>query len=448
MAYQSSDSNYTDSNDKLEEEISTWKKEELPNIISKLTENQIHEAIVAISNCFNKNKEKKERNDEEMSSFKVKLKYLLNVYTQEIDNKNRNDIDFENSVEDIKKLFNLHNRSIHFVKTFIEEVKRNWKEQKKDFEDNKPKKRRKEVTEVPKAVGKFFPIYSPIITLISIPLEKVEDQILHRLKCKELLEKIELLYQDWGEVLVKCAVDILYSYEEYLFKAKTIGDVANIAINAATRVSNYSPGNNKDLKPDECYKELLKTLISAKGNGLKANFDFDNPSQKQHEVELEIDGIFAKAPVFISGNGYRRVTKGYIEKLLSLKSGKWKYGCRRKFKCPEVEALYDNESSVSDNDISYCFDKKLTCNYQWEFDLNDENSFETCKKYLPCPKDSSEILTEILNHLQNMPEHEENKKLIENIIGLMQQNRKEIDDKIEEVGGKVIKNVTENGKNV
>ena len=58
-------------------------------------------------------------------------------------------------------------------------------------------------------------------------------------------------------------------------------------------------------------------------------------------------------------------------------------------KCPGIETLCDKESSISDNDISYCFDETLACNYQWELDLNDENSFLTsCKKYSWCAKEN------------------------------------------------------------
>ena len=69
---------------------------------------------------------------------------------------------------------------------------------------------------------------------------------------KQLSYQIQLLFKNWRNALVKCAVDIVYSYEEYLFKANTMGDVKKLAKNAASRVLKYNPENDEDLDTDKC----------------------------------------------------------------------------------------------------------------------------------------------------------------------------------------------------
>ena len=135
-------------------------KESLPNI-SGWSVTKIYDAII---DTFTYLKNKQGINDKQMSSFKVKLKFHLREYPQEIENCNK--IDFEKSVEDIKKLFNLHNRSINFVRTFIEIVEETWVVLKKDLINYRPKKKNETIEEVTKAVGELIPFGSPITRII------------------------------------------------------------------------------------------------------------------------------------------------------------------------------------------------------------------------------------------------------------------------------------------
>ena len=442
-------SEQTSYNGKVDEKsLKTWNIKHLPNITGR-RETKIYDEII---DTFTYLKNNQGFIDKEMSSFKVKLKFLLCEYPEEIENCNK--IDFEKSAEDIKKLFNLHNRSINFVRTFIENVEETWEELKKDLINYKPKKKNETIEEVIKAVGEFIPFGSPIIKFIWELIGRINEYS----DKKQLSNQIQLLFRNWTNALVKCAVDILYSYEEYLFKAKTMGDVKKIAENAAHRVKKYDPGNDKDLDTDKCYKGFLKSLILAPGNGETATFVFNEPTQELLEKELKIDDIFEKAQMFIFENGYRRVENSSWSWFWSWPwSWPWswfwiraglsnccQYGCRKMFKCPGIEILCDKGSITSDNDIRYCFDETLTCNYQWEFDLNDENSFLTLyEKYSLCAKNSSEILIAVLNHLQNLSEqNKEIKELIQIIADQMQQDKKEIKDTIKEG----VKAVTEKGE--
>ena len=291
----------------------------------------------------------------------------------------------------------MHNRSINFVKTFIEIVEETCKELKKDLINYKPKKKNEIIEDVTKEVVEFIPCSLLIIRLFWVLIGRIKEYS----DKKQLSNQIQLHFKNWTNALVKCAVDILYSYEEYLFKAKTMGDVKKLVKNAASRVLKYNPGNDEDLDTDKCYKRFLKSLILAEVNDETEYFVFNEPPQELLEKEVKVDDIFEKASVFESEKCYQRYEKQSWNQLRKVSSSNiGKYGCRRMLKCPGIETLCYKESSISDNDISYCFDETLTCYYQWEFDLNDENSFLIlCKKYSRCAKSSLEIIKEEMKEL-------------------------------------------------